>query len=74
MIDVRLRRATQYYDQHHEPQDPVSNNPTTIDNAGAANQSCSIQVSFCGSYYGIKMGLGLVYQRTGGLFMVLAFQ
>src|SRR5689334_15208255 len=47
------------YDAGYElfiPQDPVSDNPTTIDNAGAANQSCSIQVSFSGSYFGNENG------------------
>jgi YD repeat-containing protein len=39
-----------------QPQDPVSNNPPTIDNSDAANQSCSIQVSFSGSYYGNPNG------------------
>jgi hypothetical protein len=32
------------------PQEPVTNNPAVIDNSGSANQSCSIQISFTGSY------------------------
>ena len=37
-------------------QEPVSDNPSGIDNSGSANQSCSINVSFSGSYDGLPNG------------------
>ena len=39
-----------------EPQEPVTNNPPTIDNSGSPNQSCTIQVSFSGQYDGLPNG------------------
>ena len=39
-----------------QPQEPETNNPPTIDNSGAVNQACSIQVSFSGQYDGLPNG------------------
>jgi len=51
----------------------IPDNPTTIDNAGAANQSCSIQVSFSGSYFGNENGPRVGISADGQPFYGIGF-
>jgi YD repeat-containing protein len=37
-------------------EEPITNNPSVIDNSGSPRQSCKIKVSFSGSYNGIPNG------------------
>jgi hypothetical protein len=56
-------------------QEPVSDNPTSIDNSGEANQACKISVTFAGdsvnnmkngeNYYHGEPGLGFTVSITG---------
>ena len=50
------------------PQDPVTDNRPKIDNSGAADQSCRIEVSFDGSYDGNLNGPSIANSERGLLY------
>ena len=57
----------------NSPEELVTDNPTVIDNSDSANQSCSIKVSFTGSYEGRPNGPSLAYSSAGQPFYGIGF-
>jgi|GEM_PF-5389369 len=72
-LSRRLHQAYRFaYDKQAAdqllPQDPVTDNRSIIDNSGAANQSCKIEVSFTGSYDGNLNGPSIPNSEKGSFY------